>query len=51
MTKGEVGVWNGPKKVDVIYEQPLMKSMIIVPTFTNENAKVSDKTTIQKSNY
>ena len=23
MTKGEVGVWNGPKKDDVIYEQPL----------------------------
>ena len=23
MTKGEVGVWNGPKKGDVIYEQPL----------------------------
>ena len=22
MTKGEVGVWNGPKKDDVIYEQP-----------------------------
>ena len=23
MTKGEVGVWNCPKKDDVIYEQPL----------------------------
>ena len=23
MTKGRVGVWNGPKKDDVIYEQPL----------------------------
>ena len=22
MTKGRVGVWNGPKKDDVIYEQP-----------------------------
>ena len=29
MTKGEaVGVWNGPKKDDVIYEQPLI---VIVP--------------------
>ena len=25
MTKGEVGVWNGPKKDDVIYEQPLIQ--------------------------
>ena len=25
MTKREVGVWNGPKKHDVIYEQPLNK--------------------------
>ena len=23
MTKGEVGVWNGLEKDDVIYEQPL----------------------------
>ena len=26
MTEGEVGVWNGPKKDDVIYEQPLKPS-------------------------
>ena len=28
MTKGEVGVWNGPKKDDVIYEQPLTSQII-----------------------
>ena len=28
MTKGEVGVWNGSKKDDVIYEQPLSLSDI-----------------------
>ena len=22
--KGDIGVWNGPKKDDVIYEQPLI---------------------------
>ena len=25
MTKGRVGVWNGPKKDDVIHEQPLIQ--------------------------
>ena len=29
--KGEVGVWNGPKKDDVIYEQPLTYHNITLP--------------------
>ena len=37
MTKGEVGVWNGPKKDDVIYEQPLMTTLnpAIIDLLTN----------------
>ena len=30
MTKGWVGVWKGPKKDDVIYEQPLTLQAIRV---------------------
>ena len=48
MTKGRVGVWNGPKKDDVIYEQPLIlnKDLVIyVPQFNSDGppkSKVSD---------
>ena len=32
--KGErVGVWKGPKKDDVIYEQPLMPAVFLKPKF------------------
>ena len=33
MTKGWVGVWNGPKKDDVIYDQPLSLSSIPLEQF------------------
>ena len=29
MTNGEVGVWNGPKNDDVIYEQPLIIGRVV----------------------
>ena len=30
MTEGGEGVWEGPKKDDVIYEQPLNKNIEVV---------------------
>ena len=30
MTKGKVGVWNGPKKDNVIYEQPLTLKKFLI---------------------
>ena len=52
MTKGRVGVWNGPKKDDVIYEQPLTLNELtngkkeILGTMTKKEIRIFYKFTL-----